>query len=111
VREDRDNDRFRDLIDLLLLEEVLADADLAAVRLACEGRPRGESGGGRLACEEVFGLRDRHAWPPEIRIYPLWTAGYRNLARGMDFPVLEVSDAKVRVDAFVARIASAPVGD
>ena len=96
MREDRDNDRFRDLIDLLLLEEVLTDADLPAVR---------------LACEEVFRLRDRHAWPPEVRIYPLWTEGYRNLALGMDFPVLEVSDAKVRVDAFVARIASAPVGD
>jgi hypothetical protein len=95
VREDRDNDRFRDLIDLLLLEEVLADADLPAVR---------------LACEEVFRLRDRHAWPPAIHIYPLWTEGYRSLALGMDFPVLEVSDAKVRVDAFVARIAAAPAG-
>jgi len=96
VREDRDNDRFRDLIDLLLLEEILADADLPAVR---------------LACEEVFRLRGRHSWPPEIQIYPLWTDGYRNLARGMDFPVVELIDAKASVGDFVARIASAPAGD
>lgn len=92
VREDRDNDRFRDLIDLLLLEEILADTDLPAVR---------------LACEEVFRLRGRHAWPPEIRIYPLWTDGYRSLALGMNFPVLEVAEAAAAVGAFVSRIASA----
>ncbi|MEI7742872.1 MAG: nucleotidyl transferase AbiEii/AbiGii toxin family protein [Chloroflexota bacterium] len=95
VREDRDNDRFRDLIDLLLLEEILAEPDLPAVR---------------LACEEVFRLRGRHAWPPEIRLYPLWADGYRNLALGMGFPVAEVSDATVAVSDFVARIAAAPSG-
>ena len=94
-REERDNDRFRDLIDLLLLEEILADADLPAVR---------------LACEEVFRLRARHAWPPEVHIYPLWADGYRNLAHSMGFPVLEVTEAKAQVDAFVARIATAPIG-
>lgn len=93
-REDRDNDRFRDLIDLLLLEEVVADADLPAVR---------------VACEEVFRLRGRHAWPPAIHIYPLWVEGYRSLALGMDFPVLDVAEAAAAVSAFVSRIASTPL--
>jgi hypothetical protein len=91
VREGHDNDRFRDLIDLLLLEEVLDAADLVPVR---------------LACEEVFGLRGRHAWPPMIHVYPLWPEGYRALASGMGFPVADVADAVEQVGAFVSRIAA-----
>ena len=93
-REDRDNDRFRDLIDLLLLEELVPDTDLPAVR---------------VACEEVFSLRGHHAWPPAIHIYPLWVEGYRSLALGMDFPILDVAKAAAAVSAFVSRIASAPL--
>jgi hypothetical protein len=95
VREAHDNDRFRDIVDLLLLEEVLDDADLPAVR---------------LACEEVFRLRGRHAWPPAIRVYPLWPEGYRALTTAMGFPVTEVGDAVDLVGAFISRIAVAHAG-
>ena len=46
----------------------------------------------------------------EIRIYPLWADGYRALALGMGFPILEVTEAAAQVNAFVARIAAAPIG-
>jgi hypothetical protein len=92
VRSDRDNDRFRDLVDLILLEEIIAAGDLAAVR---------------SACEEVFALRARQSWPPSIRIYPLWPEQYRALATGMGFPITEVGGAAEAVKAFIERIASA----
>lgn len=80
--------------DLLLLEDGVADADLPAVR---------------VACEEVFSLRGRHEWPPAIHIYPLWAEQYRVLALGMDLPVRDVTEAAAAVSAFVSRIASTPL--
>ncbi len=91
VRPDRDNDRFRDLVDLVLLEELIADADLPAVR---------------AACEEVFALRARQSWPPTIRIYPLWPAQFRALAAGMRFAITEVEAAVAAVTGFMGRIAA-----
>lgn len=46
---DRDNDRARDLIDILLVRRLLDEDDLADVR---------------RACVEIFRLRDKHPWPP-----------------------------------------------
>lgn len=44
----KENDRFRDLIDLLLLEELVEEDEWTAVR---------------HACEELFQLRAKHTWP------------------------------------------------
>ena len=50
----RTNDRFRDLIDLLLLEELIGDGDWAGLR---------------TACEEIFELRSMHPWPPTVTVF------------------------------------------
>src|SRR5215218_4681559 len=49
------NDRFRDLVDLLLLSELIDD--VAAFR---------------ATCERVFATRDTHPWPPPIEAPASW---------------------------------------
>ncbi|TSE00733.1 nucleotidyl transferase AbiEii/AbiGii toxin family protein [Skermania sp. ID1734] len=56
-----ENDRARDLIDLQLLTLVVNDDELASIR---------------TACVEIFTSRQRHSWPPTIRIWPAWPALY-----------------------------------
>lgn len=53
----RPNDRFRGVIDILLLEASLRDVGLARVR---------------EACLDIFAVRDRHAWPPTVTAYDSW---------------------------------------
>lgn len=57
----RDNDRARDLIDLQLLALVLSDDQLNSVR---------------DACAEIFTGRQRHQWPPTVRVWPAWPTIY-----------------------------------
>ncbi len=95
TKEGKDNDRFRDLVDLILLDDLVVDGDLGRVR---------------DACVEVFALRDTHAWPPSVTVYPLWPDQYRALADDMGFPVSDVGEAAGAVGAMIARIASAARG-
>jgi hypothetical protein len=92
VKVGKDNDRFRDLVDLILLDELLVHKDLPSVR---------------EACVEVFSIRGTHPWPPKVSIYPLWPDQYRALAKSMGFPVAEVVDAAVAVEAMIRRISRA----
>jgi hypothetical protein len=85
----RPNDRFRDLIDLLLLEELVADDELPAVR---------------GACEEIFDLRGKHSWPPTVTVFDSWPEPYRALAEELQFPIMEVQDAARAVQAMIDRI-------
>ena len=94
VKVGKDNDRFRDLVDLILLDELVVDKDLPSVR---------------EACVEVFSIRATHPWPPKVVIYPLWPDQYRALAKSMGFPVTEVADAAVAVEAMIKRISRAGV--
>ncbi len=92
----KENDRFRDLIDLLLLEELVADDAWSGVR---------------AACVEVFELRRKHAWPPSVTVFPGWPDAYTELASQTRFPISDVNEAAAGVAAFVERIESAaPVG-
>jgi Nucleotidyl transferase AbiEii toxin, Type IV TA system len=93
IIEGRDNDRFRDLIDLLMLAELVPDDQWSETR---------------DACEEVFALRAKHAWPPDLTVFPSWPAAYTALARQMAFPITEVREAAVSVRDLIARIAGAP---
>jgi hypothetical protein len=86
------NSRFRDLIDLLLLRELVAADDLAQVR---------------AACVETFELRASHQWPPAVTIGEGWAPAYAQLAAAVGFPVTSVEEAAERVRAFVAEIYSA----
>jgi hypothetical protein len=73
---DRENDRFRDLIDLLLLREL--EPDLARVA---------------DACREIFGERAKHPWPPRLTVEPSWPEEYRALALDQAFAIEDVEQA------------------
>lgn len=92
-RDGRTNERFRDLIDLLLLEELVEEQ--AWDRL-------------RAACEEIFALRNMHAWPPTVTVFDGWTETFPVLAAEVGFPVTDVNEAAERVQQLIGRIAAAP---
>jgi hypothetical protein len=84
-----ENDRFRDLMDLLLLRDVLTDADLPRVR---------------EACLRIFKARDKHSWPPTVTVYESWRAPYREMAREESFEVEAVEEAAALVTEMIAQI-------
>ncbi len=88
----RENLRFWDLIDLMLLEELLGDA-LARVREAAEA---------------VFVARGTHEWPPELVVPESWREPYARAASEMDAELpAEIDQAAARVRALIAKIATA----
>lgn len=90
---ERDNDRARDLIDILLVSRLLTEDEIADV-----GR----------ACIEIFRLRDKHAWPPSITVLPQWPTIYETeLAKTPGFSPTDVVQAATAVDQLVARIDTA----
>ena len=86
-RRGRNNDRFRDLIDLLLLQELVTDYV-----------------GLREACEAVFRLRATHPWPPVLDVPPHWAEPFARLAAELDLTVDDIDDGVARVRAFVDHI-------
>jgi hypothetical protein len=85
------NDRFRDLIDLQMLD-VLHDPD-RDLEL-------------RDACEAVFSARAQHDWPPTLTVREGWESGYRALAGDLKFPESDVHIAVQVVQAMVDRLAA-----
>jgi hypothetical protein len=85
------NDRAHDLVDLQLLEVLLADIDLEQTRLACVA---------------VFEVRAEQSWPTTIRALPHWPAIYDRAREGLDHIDLAetVAAAAQRVQRFVSRI-------
>jgi hypothetical protein len=91
-RPGKQNERFRDLVDLLLLEPLTAH-DLGVLR---------------AACELVFRTRATHAWPPPLTAAPAhWAQPFARLAEELGLPDTDIDQALARVRAFVARIVSA----
>jgi hypothetical protein len=88
------NDRFRDLIDLLLLRD-LVESDLAAVR---------------AACLEIFELRGTHSWPPTVTVFEGWPEPYAALAAELGYEVGDAGSAAARVGEFVDAIDAAVLG-
>lgn len=89
-RPGKRNERFRDLVDLLLLEELVTDYV-----------------GLREACEQVFRARGTHDWPPPLEVPPHWAEPFARLALELELPVSDVEAAMGRVQAFMDRINSA----
>lgn len=85
----RPNDRAHDLADLILLEELLDDDDLAEVR---------------AACVDIFGIRDRQPWPPALVAPPHWPALWNAIVEEDRFPVTALDDAVERVRTLIERI-------
>lgn len=83
------NERFRDLVDLLLIGELITH-DYAALR---------------EACELVFGSRNTHAWPPSLDAIPShWAAPFTQLAGELELRETDVETALIQVRNFVERI-------
>ncbi len=84
-----ENDRFRDLMDLLLLRDVLTSGDLPRVR---------------EACVRIFEARDKHSWPPTVTVYESWRAPYREMAREERFEIETVEEAAGLVTEMITQI-------
>lgn len=87
---DRENARFRDLVDLLILRE-LVDS-LSSLRIACEA---------------VFAHRATHAWLPTLEVPDGWDVGYAALAAEVGLAIADVHLAAGQVRDFIASIAVA----
>jgi hypothetical protein len=83
----RENKRFWDLMDLILLRDLIADR--AAVR---------------EACVEIFATRQTHGWPPQLNVPESWVQPYARLAADHDFPVADVHAAAGEIRALIATI-------
>ena len=88
-RDGRENDRFRDLIDLQLLHDLLDDGAMPSVR---------------DACIEIFELRGTHAWPPTVTVWPSWPTGFAAMAREVDFHTDDVDVAADELRALISEI-------
>lgn len=88
----RENDRFRDLIDLQLLRDLVEDGVLLAVR---------------EACIEIFELRNKHTWPPDVTVHPSWPAGFAAMAADIGFYTDDVEIAADDLRQFISEIDSA----
>lgn len=84
---DGENERFRDLIDLIICRDLIEDMSEA-----------------KEACLDTFVARDKHDWPPELLVPDGWAEPFAALAEEMDFPILDVEEAAVQVRELVAAI-------
>jgi Nucleotidyl transferase AbiEii toxin, Type IV TA system len=89
------NDRVHDLADLIMLDE-LTEFSLAETH---------------AACIEVFSLRNMHAWPPALTVWPHWPAIWAEIVRVDSFPVSDVRDAASKVESRITRILAARGAD
>lgn len=88
--EGRENERYRDLVDLWLLREL--GTDLALVR---------------QACEDVFRVRAMHAWPPAVRVPAHWADPFARLSGEVGLPTADVHEAAEALRAYIAAVAAA----
>jgi hypothetical protein len=87
----RPNDRFRDLVDLLLLAPLIED--YAALR---------------AACDDVFESRATHAWPADTLTLPAeWREPYGTLAADVGGVAADFDTAVQEARAFIACIDAA----
>jgi hypothetical protein len=87
--EGRENDRFRDVMDVLLVEDLLHDVGLARVR---------------EACVDIFTVRDKHTWPPTVTVYDSWRLPFAALARQNGFTPEDIDEAAAALTALIAAI-------
>lgn len=85
--EGKRNDRFRDLVDLLLMREWITDFEAV-----------------RSACRDVFQTRGTHAWPPFFTAPDHWTEQYASMAAGFGLNVTDVHQAAFEARVFIACI-------
>ncbi len=89
--DDVPNERFRDLVDLLLMRELAHDMS-----------------GIREACVEVFALRGTHTWPPSFEPPAFWAEPFGRLAADVGLAAKTLAQAAAEAQAFINRIDAAP---
>lgn len=87
--EERPNDRVRDLLDVLLLRELVADGELSGIR---------------EACVEVFEVRGEHNWPPEFRPPEFWGHEFETGAERLGLGITAFDEAVAEARAYIERI-------
>jgi Nucleotidyl transferase AbiEii toxin, Type IV TA system len=87
--EGRENDRFRDVMDILLVEDLVYDVGLVRVR---------------EACVDIFTVRDKHTWPPTLTVYDSWRVPFAELARENGFKPDDIDEAAAALTALIAAI-------
>jgi hypothetical protein len=87
--EGRENDRFRDVMDILLVEDLLHDIGLARVR---------------TACIDIFTVRQKHTWPPTVTVYDSWRVPFAALTRENGFTPENIDQAAAALTALIAAI-------
>ena len=85
-----DNERFRDLIDLIICRDLIQEVDEV-----------------REACCSTFAARGKHSWPPELIVPDVWAEPYAALAEEMEFPIANVEEAAAEVRELIAAIDAA----
>jgi hypothetical protein len=90
--EGRENDRFRDVMDILLVEDLVYGVGLDRVR---------------EACVDIFTVRDKHRWPPTVTVYDSWRVPFAALARENGFKPEDIDEAAAALTALSAAIESA----
>lgn len=88
--DDRENHRFWDLMDLILLRALIEDP-----------------GPLREACVEIFTARGTHDWPPRLLIPDSWAAPFTRLAQDHQFRIRDVHAAAAEVRELIASIDAA----
>lgn len=83
------NDRFRDLLDLLLLAELIEDTSAF-----------------RATCERVFHVRATHAFPPAIEGPESWREPFRALAVQVGLPLMDLDEAVEHARTFIEIVAT-----
>lgn len=84
------NDRFRDLVDLVMLRDVVP----ASVGL-------------REACEETFALRRMHVWPPAVVLHRHWIEPLERVAREVALMRANADEIATDVSRYVEEIVRA----
>ena len=59
------------------------------------------------ACADIFTARDKHAWPPELVVYPSWAEAYKRLAIDQGFAITDFEEAAAQVGEFIAEVDAA----
>jgi hypothetical protein len=83
----RTNQRFRDLVDLLLLREWVTDFDAV-----------------QRACRQVFEVRGTHSWPPFFEVPEHWAAPFERMAADLGLEVTDLYQAAIEVRQFITEI-------
>jgi hypothetical protein len=83
----RRNERFRDLVDLLLMREWISDFGTV-----------------QRACQEVFTLRGTHAWPPFFTPPEHWDEPYRRMAVELGLGVVDVHQAAFEIRSLISKL-------